>query len=231
MTEAASPDTANVGLDVSLAFVLMRNSPRTITAEALLRLRVSVRAVKFVETVMSVVELASFAPPRRNRQDVPLLPVDVMLPKPLEASTTAVSRSSLVSLRVEVNAHPVTHLSWRLPENVTVIVSPVFRAEVALVFQTEHVTPLPAAPSPLVNSPNFSHVLPAESCTCVTSLPSVSVVVVLSDDTTMIASSPMETFVVAVVRASVELFVLDEPVPIVPFDVIDIVTRFRGSGC
>lgn len=59
---AVSPVTAIVGLLVSPVEVLMRNSPLSSTALALLRLRVPVNSVKEVEGVSRVVEFASLPP-------------------------------------------------------------------------------------------------------------------------------------------------------------------------
>jgi hypothetical protein len=64
-TPAASPDTAKAGLLVSPVLVLIRNSPRTRTAAALFLDRATEIAVKFDETVMSVVLLASLPSPRK----------------------------------------------------------------------------------------------------------------------------------------------------------------------
>lgn len=64
-TPAVSPDTASVGLLVSPVLVLIRNSPRTRTAAALLRERATEIAVKLVDGVMSVVLLASLPSPRK----------------------------------------------------------------------------------------------------------------------------------------------------------------------
>ena len=63
---AVSPETASVGLLVSPVLVLIRNSPQTPTAEALLRDRVLVIwAVKLVESVSAVVLFASLPRPRK----------------------------------------------------------------------------------------------------------------------------------------------------------------------
>jgi hypothetical protein len=64
-TPAVSPLTVRVGLLVSPVEVLIRNSPRTNTAAALLRLRATEMAVKLADGVMSVVELASLPSPRK----------------------------------------------------------------------------------------------------------------------------------------------------------------------
>lgn len=64
-TPAVSPVTAKVGLEVSPVDVLILNSPLTKTAAALLRDLATVIAVKFVETVNWVVELASLPKPRK----------------------------------------------------------------------------------------------------------------------------------------------------------------------
>lgn len=64
-TAAVSPVTASVGLLVSPVLVLMRNSPRSKTAAALLRDLATEIAVKPPDTVMSVVLLASLPNPRK----------------------------------------------------------------------------------------------------------------------------------------------------------------------
>ncbi len=83
---ALSPETASVGLEVSPVLVLMRNSPRTRTAFALLRERVPVSSVKLVLGVRLVVLLASLPPPMRYNRLRDVRPEMVFEPKPLLAS-------------------------------------------------------------------------------------------------------------------------------------------------
>jgi uncharacterized protein YjbI with pentapeptide repeats len=87
---AVSPLTASVGLLVSPVDVLMRNSPRPMTADAAFCERMIVTAVKLVLTVICVVLFASLARPRKYNRSLLLSAEKEDDPKPLAASTAMV---------------------------------------------------------------------------------------------------------------------------------------------
>lgn len=204
-TPAESPETANVGLLVSPVLVLMRNSPLTYRAAALFRDRAFVIAVKLVDGVICVVELISFANPRRYKRDTLGSALNADDPNPTAALTSEVIGfvvplvCTSVVPAVTVNFQHVAATSLRLLKLIVKFVPMALFAD-ATKRHTDTQAPSSAAPVGLfVYSPSLVHV-PLPPVTDVTSLWSPSVVVLLLSATIKIAWSPAARAAVVVAR-------------------------------
>jgi hypothetical protein len=147
-TDAVSPTTAMVGLEVSPVEVLMRNSPLAKTAAALLRDRIAVMIEKFVDGVKAVVLFASLPPPMKYNRDKLERPEIVLNPKPFPPSVLY-AFGDVASTRfappATVNFHMVAQRSavelWFIVKTVPIALVPEETKR-----HIEVVTPSPATP-------------------------------------------------------------------------------------